>query len=250
MGSKAAVATRMPSLAGCDGCQLRPGCVVHRLLAGSRRRVAAPRRRIVKAGIPLAEEGAKAGAFIVVVSGIAAIRKRNPSGDSVLMELVEAGQTLGYEALAPGGASHASAETVAECEICETAVDEIRNAITSGGAGALELLQQLVQDVERHQEAFMLRVAIPSHQRLQHALLALAEHHGERRDDGSWLVRIPVKRRDLASMVGIRPETFSRIVRSIEESGIAHFFGRQVVIPSLETLRDYRFEDRHEHPAT
>ncbi len=60
--------------------------------------------------------------------------------------------------------------------------------------------------------------------------------HGRRRVDGSQSIDLPVSRRDLASMIGTRHETISRIIGRLETDGMAHFSGRQVIIPSVEAL--------------
>ena len=51
------------------------------------------------------------------------------------------------------------------------------------------------------------------------------------------MIELPVSRRDLASMIGTRHETISRIIGRLETDGIAYFSGRQVTIPNVETLR-------------
>jgi DNA-binding Lrp family transcriptional regulator len=41
-------------------------------------------------------------------------------------------------------------------------------------------------------------------------------------------MELPLSRRDLASMIGTRHETLSRIISRLEEDGVARFSGRTV----------------------
>ncbi len=49
---------------------------------------------------------------------------------------------------------------------------------------------------------------------------------------------LPLSRQDMAAMIGIRPESMSRTIRSFEDDKVAIFSGRQVHVPSLEALFD------------
>jgi CRP/FNR family transcriptional regulator len=69
-----------------------------------------------------------------------------------------------------------------------------------------------------------------------HLLLVLVRRHGRRLENGAQLIELPVSRRDLASMIGTRHETISRIISRLETDGIAYFSGRQVTVPNVETL--------------
>jgi CRP/FNR family transcriptional regulator len=67
-------------------------------------------------------------------------------------------------------------------------------------------------------------------------LAELLEHHGEPQDDGVHNITLPVSRRDLASMIGTRHETLSRLMSRIEDDRLATFSGRTVVIPNLDAF--------------
>jgi CRP/FNR family transcriptional regulator len=80
------------------------------------------------------------------------------------------------------------------------------------------------------------QATLSNRHQLVHLLLALVRRHGQRRPDGSQTIDLPVSRRDLASMIGARHETISRIIGRLETDGMAHFSGRQVTIPCVEAL--------------
>ena len=47
---------------------------------------------------------------------------------------------------------------------------------------------------------------------------------------------LPLQRRDIASMIGIRSETLSRVIRDLEKAKLAIFKGRQIMVPDPEKL--------------
>lgn len=237
MGSMAALAKQAPVSEDCAGCAINASCIVSRLLAARRGARGVPRRQTLRAREVLFREGQPCGSLFLVTSGVIALRKLDVDGGSMLMELAHPGDVLDYGVLSPETHHHTTAVATFQSEVCTTPATVLRDAIRSGGSASLALMQQLAQELERHRESLLQRVTVPSQMRLQHALLLLVQHHGEQLSDGSWRVELPVKRCDLASMIGMRPETISRVLRSIEEAKLAHFSGRHVVIPDLDALR-------------
>ena len=69
-------------------------------------------------------------------------------------------------------------------------------------------------------------------------LLVLMDRHGQDSGDGSRMMQLPLSRRDLASMIGARHETLSRIISRLEEDGVARFSGRTVHVAQPNALLD------------
>lgn len=239
MRTATALANSMPAsyTANCDGCKARPDCTIHRLFTGRRGTRGAPHRVSLRPREVLFNEGAACNAFVVVVGGAIAIRRQGVNGGPLLLELAYPGRALDWGALVPGSKHHVTAIAPFRSEVCSTPAHLVREAIRWGGDPALVIVQQATVELERSQESLLRQVTVPCQQRLQHALWQFAQYHGELQADGSWLVELPVSRRDLAAMVGTRPETISRILRTIEDANLARFEGRYVVIPYLEALR-------------
>ncbi|MEQ1652745.1 MAG: Crp/Fnr family transcriptional regulator [Hyphomicrobium sp.] len=211
------------------------------MFAGRRSLQFGPERNSLHSREVLFREGAESNAFVIVVGGVIAIRKQGADGSLMLLELAYPGRALDWGSLVPGSKYHATAVAPFQSEVCTTPANVVREAIRWGGNPALAMLQQATRELERTQDSLLRQVTVPCQQRLQYALLLLAQYHGEHQVDGSWLVELPVTRRDLASMVGMRPETMSRVLRTIEDANLAHFEGRHVLIPHLDALRDIPF---------
>jgi len=173
-----------------------------------------------------------------VESGTVAVRKNNEAGNSVIVRLAHAGDTLGYRSFFAGQEYRDSAEALEPSRICFIDKAAIRRLLDQNPALGQAFLRTMASDLERSEEARLHAVALPVRARLAHLLLVLKDRFGEINDDGDLLIRLPLSRQDMAAMIGTRPETIARAVRSLENEGIAHFEGRQCRVPDLDALLD------------
>ena len=171
-----------------------------------------------------------------VSGGTVGIRRLDRSGNSVLLGLAYPGDTIGYRSFLSGGEHKTSAEALGPSVLCH--IDRATVAALLAGSPALGLrfLKRSIGEVEHAHEMMFRQATLSNRHKLVHLLLVLVSKHGHRLANGSQSIELPVSRRDLASMVGTRHETISRIISRLETDGIAHFSGRQVTIPSMEAL--------------
>ena len=66
--------------------------------------------------------------------------------------------------------------------------------------------------------------------------MILREHYGRIIDDGSLFLELELTRGDIASMLGIRAESLSRLIRKIESENLAHFSGNKITISNPDAL--------------
>jgi CRP-like cAMP-binding protein len=75
--------------------------------------------------------------------------------------------------------------------------------------------------------------------RFLHVLLIFYERLGYQDEDDHCMVELPIQRLELASLVGARPESLSRMVRSLGTEGLRQFDKRRVRFIDMEVvLRD------------
>jgi len=88
-------------------------------------------------------------------------------------------------------------------------------------------------------EARLFQVAALSvRTRIIHILILLRDHYGKMADDGALFLDLPMSRRDLADMIGARPESVSRNMRELMNDGLISLAGRTVQIDRPELLVD------------
>lgn len=173
-----------------------------------------------------------------IEDGSVALRKGDASGEAVVVGLRGSGDTLGYLAYFSGRGYSSTAVALTQSRICfidRAVVRSLLQRNPSLGLGFLKKMAGQVADAERDHVRAM---TLPLRARVAHLLLVLKDRSASVDDSGAIVIDLPLPRRDLAAMVGARPESLSRVLRDLEEEGVARFAPRQAVVPDLDALLD------------
>lgn len=192
--------------------------------------------RRYSAGEQLYAMGQSCRGAYCVCAGTVAIRRMDGEGNSVLLQLGYPGDTLGYEALLTGEEHRANAEALgpsAVCFIARPTVDELLGRNPDLG---MQFLKRAQKDLNDAHDKLVHHATLSNRGKFAHCLLILLNRYGRTTADGSRVMDLPVSRRDLASMIGTRHETLSRIISRMEGDGVAFFSGRSVQVPQLNNL--------------
>lgn len=173
-----------------------------------------------------------------IESGTVGVRKTDPQGNSVLVRLANAGQTLGYRTFFSGDAYQASAVAMEPCNICFIDRAAVRNLLERNPSLGMRFLKRMAEDLQHSENAYLQGAYLPVRARLAHLLLTLKDHYASMAADGTWTMRMPILKQDIASMLGARPETLSRAIRELEQDGVIQFDEKIVCIPDLDALLD------------
>ena len=173
-----------------------------------------------------------------VVKGTIAIRKSDPAGNTVLVRLRHAGETIGYRDFFSGSDYTTSAEVLTEATVCFVQRDAVEVLLNRNPSLGLNFLNLLGDDLKDAEDAILRTTRLPIRARLAHLLLTLKNRYAEVLDDGSMALKLPMSRQDMADILGARPETIARTIHRMEIDNVARFSGRNVVIPDLDNLLD------------
>lgn len=173
-----------------------------------------------------------------VESGSIVMRKGNGRGASVVVGLAGAGATLGYLAYFGDRGYTTTAEALEPSRVCFIDRAAVRTLLQENPSVGLRFLERLANELNASEEDRVRALALPLRARAAHLLLALKDRSSTVADDGTLTIDLPLARRDLAAMLGARPETLSRLIRDFGERGIAKFGARDVVVPDLDALID------------
>jgi CRP-like cAMP-binding protein len=221
----------------CVVCHVGPRSVWHDLdEAASTLLVRGRRRREYGSGEAVFVQGEQNDGVHCVSGGTVGIRRLDDNGHSVLLELAYPGDTIGYRSFLTGSEHKTSAEALGPSVVCHIDRAAITALLAGNPALGLRFLKRSIGELEHAHDMMFRQATLSNRHKLVHLLLVLVQRHGRRHSNGSQSIDLPVSRRDLASMVGTRHETISRIIGRLETDGVAHFSGRQVTIPSVEAL--------------
>jgi CRP-like cAMP-binding protein len=168
--------------------------------------------------------------------GTVAVRKNDQSGNSVLIRVASAGDTLGYRTYFSGGPYAASAEALEPARVCFVDRGAIDRLLEQNPNLGTRFLKRMAEALGEAQETQLQSATLPVRARLAHLLLALKERFGTVNDDGELVIQLPLSRQDIAAMIGTRPETVARAILGLTQDEVASFQGRTVVVPDLDAL--------------
>ena len=197
---------------------------------------AAIRHRAYASGQSLFAQGDPNAGIYCLSAGTVALRQLDESGNSVLLGLAYPGDVLGYRSLVAGDVHKTSAEALGPCHACRADRKTVLELIGRRPQLGLAFLRRSSREVEALHDSLVRSAVLSNRGRLLQVMVSMVERHGHPTDDGAHALDLPVSRRDLASMIGARHETLSRVMGRLEREELARFSGRHVVIPDLAAL--------------
>ena len=182
-------------------------------------------------------EGDHCRGVYCVASGLVGIRKTDADGNSVLLpRLACAGDTLGYRPFLAGECHRGSSEIMEPSVICFIRGSAVKELLVHNPILGLQFLARAAKDLGQAEEHYFQSVTFSVRARLAHLLLVLKDRYGEVADDGTLSIELPLSRKDVAALIGARPESTSRAIRQLKEDGVAYFSGQTVHISAVENL--------------
>ncbi len=221
----------------CSDCHVHPGSEWCTLKAAELEQLdRAIVRKTYRGGETLFAMGDENSGVYCVSEGLIGLRRLDEEGHSVLLSIARPGDTVGYQSYLIGDAHRFSAESLGPSSVCFIYRDTLSWLLARNPQLGLQFLKRAIKDLYDARDAMMQSLTLSNRERLVHLLLVWLRHHGEARPDGSHALRLPLSRSDIASMIGTRQETLSRIIGRLKSDGIAQFSGRSVRVPSIRTL--------------
>lgn len=175
-----------------------------------------------------------------IEAGTVAMFHTDAEGRSILVRLGHAGQTMGYQAFFSGGVHNVTARVIQAATMCRISGEFLERTLARSPSLARRYLSRLAGEVVSAEEALLRQSALSVRVRLVHLLLSLMERFGQAGDEahGHVVMALPVARKDLAAMLGTRPETLARTIAELRADGMVRFDGRCVVVPNERALLD------------
>jgi CRP-like cAMP-binding protein len=161
-------------------------------------------------------QGDSAHGLFILDSGVVASRKTNRGGESLLLRMTFPGQVFGHHELFTRSGRTSSAEALTPCKVWLVPASLLAVLLRANARLVCALLASLSRELDAVEDSLLQKSVAPVQERLIRALLSLSLTIGRQRQDGSVAFRLPMKRKDFASLIGSRPETLARALRALE----------------------------------
>lgn len=194
--------------------------------------------RTYKPGQIVFMQGDECKGLYLVEDGLVAVRKVNQDGQSAIVRLAYQGDTLGYRPLLAKENHRATAEVINIAKICFINAVTMRGFLRQNPSLGMRFLEHTAQALGEAEDRLFQVAALSVRTRIIHLLVLLGDHYGKTTSDGTLVVELPMTRRDLAEMIGARPESVSRAFRDIQDDGLLDLSGRTVRVDQMDRLVD------------
>ena len=177
------------------------------------------RPQILSAGEFVHRAGERTGKMFVVHTGQIKLSRTLPSGRQQLLRVANPGETLGEHSFLSGSATLEEAEALSQTQLCVFVHDDLSQLIRRYPEIAHQLLRTLgdrLADTEHrltlNSQSVDVRLA---DYLLQQPLLRQASGAAS-----GMQVRLPLNKKDIASLLGTTPESMSRALSRLRTQGL------------------------------
>lgn len=203
--------------------------------------------RDYRAGHNLYEQGGAFTGLYRIESGLVGLRKVDENGATMLVGLLGPGDFVGYGPFLQHGDHVSSAEVLQPSEITFVDANTVAALVREVPSFLPTLFCQTTRDLSRLEDRYLEMGTQQAHTRLARLLLALRGYAGTDASTRIATFPLPILNKDMADLIGIRPETLSRAISHLRSSGVAELRGRMVHVPNLTNLARMAGAEAFEH---
>jgi CRP-like cAMP-binding protein len=182
-------------------------------------------------GQTLWEQGRESAGVTCVSKGLIALRSLHPDGRSTLLRLAYPGEIIGIRSFLTGHDHQTEAKALLPSRICVVSHNRATQIVHSNPGVLSRLAIRCINEIDRTHERIIAAATMSNKEHLAVLLQRLMDAHGEKAGD-HYRMRLPLSRSDLADLIGVQPETLSRIVARLEKDGRFKITGRKVATPT------------------
>lgn len=185
---------------------------------------ARPIRR--KRGETIHRPGDDVSHLLVVHKGRVKISHLAPNGHEQLLRVLEPGDFIGETAFVTGSRPEDWATALADVELCSFDHSDLGSLVAQYPDIAVRMLHTVTSRLDAAERLIADLTSADVESRLAGYLMGLPAKH----QDGRLVVRLPLAKKDIASLLGTTPETLSRKLAAFTDAGLITVRGRDVVI--------------------
>jgi len=184
------------------------------------------------------QQGHESEGVYCIQSGLVGIRQLDANGNEVLLRLCHPGETIGYRALLSNSEHSHFAEILAPSHICFIERRIVSELLAQNPTIGERFLIRTLEELKEAEENFVRSRNLSIRIRLLHCLMVLFDRYGSGDEMNGYELKIPVSRRNLASLIAVTPESVSRTISDLEEDGLIKFSGRNAHFANIGAIFD------------
>lgn len=189
-------------------------------------------RREFSEGQALYQQGDENRGVFCVSRGLFAIRAHSEAGNTTLLKLAYPGEIIGFRSYLANDRHKTEARALVPSRVCTVAHRNANRLVHSDPKVLARLTARCVAEINAGRDRIIDAATESNQTRLARILGKLMQAHGTR--DGAYLrMQLPLSRTDLADLLGIKPETVSRVLKRLKQDGEFVVSGRDIRMPIM-----------------
>lgn len=193
-------------------------------------------RKELQEGQSLYQQGSESKGAFCVSKGLVALRTHHADGSSTLLRLAYPGEIIGIRAFLGNRPHRTEAIALLPSRVCIVARRGANRLMRANPEVLARLASRCIDEIDRTHSQIIATATTSNKQRLKDLMLFLMEKHGDPVNSGRRM-RLPLSRSDLADLLGVQPETLSRLIGRLEKDGFLCITGRDVLLSDSSSFR-------------
>lgn len=191
-------------------------------------------RRDFAAEQALYQQGDENRGVFCVSKGLFAIRTHGADGRTTLLKLAYPGDIIGFRSFLGDDRHKTEARALIPSRVCTVARRNADRVVQGNAAVLARLASRCVKEINAGRERIVGTATESNLTRLAEILDRLMQAHGTR-EDAFLRMQLPLSRTDLADLLGIQPETVSRLLKKLKDQERFVVSGRDIRMPVPST---------------
>jgi len=187
-------------------------------------------------GDTLYDQGDEGDGIFCIQSGLIGLRRLDEDGNSILLKLCSGGTTVGYRSFLSKQAHLNLAEVLNASVVCHIERPAVVRLLERNPRLGERFLRHAMEDLTAAEEAYAQSLTKSMKARFLHALMVLYERLGYQDESGHAALDLPIKRMELAELIGAQPESISRLIRSVESEGLLQIDDRRIQFRDMDAV--------------
>ena len=187
-------------------------------------------RKNLAAGQVLYEQDVENKGVFCVSSGLMALRTLHADGTSTLLKLAYPGDVIGFRSFLGNSRHKTEARALLPSRVCTVAHRDAKRVVHGNPTVLTKLAARCISEIDSCHERIIAAATTSNKQRLSDLLHGLMAVHGKRVDN-HMRMHLPLSRSDLADLIGVQPETMSRLFKRLQDDGSFVVSGRDIQTP-------------------
>ncbi|MCW9035781.1 MAG: Crp/Fnr family transcriptional regulator [Rhodospirillales bacterium] len=190
--------------------------------------------RSYTSGETIFNEGDEFTGVYCLQDGLVALRKFDVNGAGAVVRVIHPGEVFGYRAVVMDEYHKNTAEALCPLQVCFIPASALKRLIKDKPDAMKILVKCMGRDMEGIEHLFMLTVTKSVRSRFAHFLLGLSGRIQAK--NGEIIIKLPISKKEIASILGIAVESLSRIISHFQKAGVIKAKKRSIIILNKDAL--------------